>query len=291
MKNSIRLILCLLGIFSAMAITLAAEEKSYLLRLTNDKEREVLITFEMHAKTKMAMLFMPEIETFLRFTADQWNKFARQGEDGGILCESRVATATLEYYMAGQPNQAMDGEMLETLLWVSGLGGRDTTISAIRNTSGLLSNINGVPEKFKDYYKHDLFMFPGQPVKIGESWERKFTQPMAVDWNQPPYDFDISGVYTLKRVMNDEKEAEISFRLESKSDYAMQNGEKVKVDVLLIREGIMVVSLADGFPLSVRSKTSFDFVFSENNYVRSEEEYSSLHQPYALKDIAEEDKK
>lgn len=291
MKNSIRLVFCLLCIFTAMATTLAAEEKTYLLKLKNDKEREVLITFEMHAKTKMAMLLMPEIETFLRFTADQWNKFHKQGEDGQIFCESRIATATLEYYMAGQPNQAMDGEMLETLLWVSGLGGRDTTISATRNTSGLLSNINGVPEKYRDYYKHDLYLFPEKPVKIGDSWERKFTQPMAVDWNQPPYDFDISGVYTLKKVMNDEKEAEISFKLESKADYAMQNGVKVKVDVLMIREGSLVVSLADGFPISVKSKTIFAFEFSENNYVRSEEDYKSLHQPYTAKDKVEEDKK
>lgn len=291
MKNVIRLIFSLLCIFTVMAISLNAEEKSYLLRLKNDKDREVLISFEMHAKTRMAMLFMPEIETFLRFSADQWNKFARQGENGEILCESRVATATLEYYMAGQPNQSMNGEMLETLLWVSGLGGRDTTISAKRDTYGLLSSINGVPEKYKDYYKHDLFLFPEQPVKIGDSWERKFTQPMAVDWNQPPYDFDISGVYTLKKVMNEEKEAEVSFKLESKADYAMQNGAKVQVDVLLIREGSMVINLADGFPLSVKSRTRFDFVFSENNYVRSEEDYSSLHQPWAIKDKAEEDKK
>jgi hypothetical protein len=227
----------------------------------------------------MSMLFMPEIETYLRFTAEQWNRYAATDPTGSIKCESRVATASLDYYMPGQPNRRMEDEVMESLLWVSGLGNREVVLTAMRDSCGNIASVTGVLPQYQDYYKYDLLWYPAEPVKVGDSWERKIVMPMALDWNQPPYDLEITGRYTLKRITGDGRNAEIAFNFSCISDHAMQKGQKVMVNVKLIREGSIITALEDGFPLTVKSNTRFDFVFSDNNYIRSEEDFTSEYVP------------
>ncbi|PKL49507.1 MAG: hypothetical protein CVV42_05850 [Candidatus Riflebacteria bacterium HGW-Riflebacteria-2] len=254
----------------------AAEPETFLLRLTPPEAGQFETKLEVLAKSRMQMLFMPVMDTYFRLNVDQYSRLLNNSDKGAITTESQIATATLDYYMPGQPNQGMSDSVLEQLLWVSGLGGRKTAIKVMRNHLGMVTGLEDIPDEHKMYYQHDLIYYPENPVKVGDSWQRKFIQPLAVDFHQAPYDIEISGEYSLKRLHNNGKEAEIAFKFVSEADYAMQQGNKVDVDVKLIREGSMLISLKDGWPRSVKSKSSFEMKFSEQNYIESEEEYKSV---------------
>lgn len=266
----VALCLCLLA---GMA---AGEPETHLLRLSTPEAGKFDIKLEVHAKSRMQMLFMPVMDTYFRLAVDQSTRLIHNNETGVITSESQIATATLDYYMPGQPNQGMNDSVLDPLLWVSGLGSRDTPVIVNRNHLGMVTSIEGIPEQYQMYYQHDLVFYPENPVKLGDSWQRKFVQPVAIDFHQAPYDIDITGEYTLKRLHNDGKDAEITFKFFSEADYAMQQGNRVKVDVKLLREGSMLINLKDGWPRSVKSTSSFDFIFSEQNFIKSEEEYKSV---------------
>lgn len=265
-------VICLLLLTSGVS----AEPESYLLRLATPEAGRFEIALEVHAKSRMQMLFMPAIDTYFRLNVSQKVRLLHNADKGNISTESQIASAALDYYLPGQPNQGMNESVLEQLLWVSGLGSRQTPITVGRNHLGVVTSIENVPEEHKMYYQHDLVYYPENPVKVGDSWQRRFIQPLAVDFHQAPYDVDITGEYTLKRLHNDGKEAEIAFKFIAEADHAMQQGNKVKVDVKLLREGSMLISLKDGWPRSVKSKSSFDMTFSEQNYIRSEEDYKSI---------------
>ena|GEM_PF-2413670 len=267
------LVVICLCLFAGIA---AGEPEGHLLRLTTPEAGKFLTKLEVNARSRMQMLFMPEIATYFRLAVDQDTRLIPSGETGVVISESKLATATLDYYMPGQPNQGMNDTILEPLLWVSGLGSRNAQIVVNRNNLGMVTSTEGVPEQYKMYYMHDLVFYPENPVKIGDSWQRKFTQPVAVDFQQAPYDIEITGEYTLKRLHNDGQNAEITFKFASESDYAMQQGNRVKVGVKLMREGSMLINLKDGWPRTVKSKSSFDFVFSEQNFIKSEEDYKSV---------------
>lgn len=264
-----------------------AEEKTYLFELKCEKPASFLLKLEMHAKTTMAMLFMPEITTYLRFSVDQLNALASAEGGKALIKETTVATASVEYYLPGQPNQSLPEDVIDDLLWNSGLGSRDSKIISHCNRQGVITAVEGVPDKFKAFYEQDMIYYPEHPVKIGDSWERNFIQPLPVDPNQPPFDFDIKGVYTFNRLLNDGAEAEILFRFETSADHAMQAGKKVKVDVRLLREGKMIVGIADGWPVSFKSHTEFSFVYSENNYVKSTEDTTASYQRVAERPVTD----
>lgn len=254
----------------------AGEPETHLLRLATPEAGKFETRLEVHAKSRMQMLFMPEISTYFRLAVDQKTRLMHDDKTGSISSESQIGSATLDYYMPGQPNQGMNDAVLEPLLWVSGLGSRETPVVVNRNSLGMVTSTEGVPEEYQMYYLHDLVFYPENPVKIGDSWQRKFTQPVAIDFHQAPYDIEITGEYTLKRLHNDGQNAEITFKFAAESDHAMQQGKSVKVDVKLIRDGSMLISLKDGWPRSVKSTSSFDFIFSEQNFIKSEEEYKSV---------------
>ncbi len=254
----------------------AAEPETFLLRLASPETGRFAINLEVHAVSHMQMLFMPVMNTYFRLSVDQNTRLINSAGNDAITSETQVAKAALDYYMPGQPNQGMSDTVLNQLLWVSGLGSRETPITVSRNHLGMVTNLEGIPEEHKMYYQHDLVYYPENPVKLGDSWQRKFIQPLAVDFHQAPYDIEISGEYTLKRLHNDGKDAEITFRFHAEADHAMQQGKKVNVDVKLVREGSMLISLKDGWPRSVKSKSTFDMVFSEQNYIKSEEDYKSI---------------
>ncbi|HAE40596.1 MAG TPA: hypothetical protein DCG57_18475 [Candidatus Riflebacteria bacterium] len=266
-------VVCCLCLFAGMA---NGEPETHLLRLSAPEADKFDIKLEVHAKNRMQMLFMPSMETYFRLAIDQNTRLINTRESGIVTSETQIATASLDYYMPGQPNQGMSDSLLESLLWASGLGSRETPVTAHRNSLGIVTSVEGVPEKYQMYYQHDLIFYPENPVKVGDSWQRKFTQPVAVDFNQAPYDIDISGEYTFKRLLNDGKDAEITFKFLSEADSAMQQGNKVTVNVKMLREGSMLISLKDGWPRSVKSTSSFDLTFSEQNFIKSEEEYKSV---------------
>lgn len=254
-------------------------DQTVLLQLKGDSPENFTVKIEMHAKTTMAMLFMPEITTYMRFGVEQLNRITPDKAEGRFLNETSVATASLEYYLPGQPNQSLPENVIDDILWNSGLGGRNARITMKRDRQGGIFDLGGVPEKFQAYYRHDTIYYPDYPVKVGDTWNREFVQSLAVDPNQPPYDFDIKGTYTFKRFLNEEKEAEIAFKFESIADHAMQNGKKIKVDVRLVREGRMIVSVSNGWPVSFKSRTEFDFIYSANNFVKSSEDTSAVYMP------------
>jgi hypothetical protein len=273
MFGVVSICLCL---FAGVTGIMAAEPATFLLRLATPEAGRFETKLEVHAKSRMQMLFMPVMDTYFRLNIDQSNRLLHNAENGAITTESQIATATLDYYMPGQPNQGMNDTVLDQLLWVSGLGSRQTPITVSRNHLGMVTGLEGIPEEHKMYYQHDLVYYPENPVKEGDTWQRKFIQPLAVDFHQAPYDIEISGEYTLKRLHNDGKDAEITFKFFAEADHAMQQGNRVKVDVKLVREGSMLISLKDGWPRSVKSKSTFDMVFSEQNYIKSEEDYKSI---------------
>jgi len=261
------------------AIVSGSEERKIQFQLKCDSSDNFTVKIEMHAKTTMAMLFMPEITTYMRFGVEQLNSVMPDKTEGRLVNETTVATATLEYYLPGQPNQSLPDNVIDDILWNSGLGGRNARITMKRDKQGGIFDLAGVPEKYQAYYRHDTIYYPEFPVKPGDTWNRQFVQSLAVDPNQPPYDFDIKGTYTFNRLLNEEKEAEIAFKFESVADYAMQNGKKIKVDVRLVRSGKMVVRVSDGWPISFKSHTDFDFIYSANNFVKSSEDTSAVYTP------------
>lgn len=263
--------------------------ETHLLRLSTPDAGNFDINLEVRAKSRMQMLFMPLIDTYFRLGVDQQTRLVNANGNGIVTSESQIATATLDYYMPGQPNQGMDDSVLETLLWASGLGSRETPITISRNHLGIVTNIEGIPEQYQMYYQHDLIYYPEYPVTVGDSWKRKFTQPIAVDFHQAPYDLEITGKYTLKRLHNNGKEAEITFEFLAESDYAMQRGKRVKVDVKLLRQGSMLISLKDGWPRSIKSLSTFNIAFSEHNYIKSEEEYKSVISETTRKELEKAD--
>lgn len=276
MRSMFGFVVVCIYLFVTVAVITAAEPETCLLRLATPEVGRFETKLEVHAKSRMQMLFMPAMDTYFRLNIDQNNRLLNNSGSDSITTESQIATAALDYYMPGQPNQGMNDSVLDQLLWVSGLGSRQTPITVSRNHLGAVTNIEGVPDEHKMYYQHDLVYYPENPVKVGDSWQRKFIQPLAVDFHQAPYDIEISGEYTLKRLHNEGKEAEITFKFFAEADHAMQQGNKVKVDVKLVREGSMLISLKDGWPRSVKSKSVFDMTFSEQNYIRSEEDYKSI---------------
>lgn len=280
------------GLFGFVVICLALfagsaanASETYLLRLSIPDAGKFDIKLEVHAKSRLQMLFMPLMDTYFRLGVDQRTNLVHTGGKGVITSETQIATATLDYYMPGQPNQGMNDSVLEPLLWVSGLGSRETPVTVTRNHLGMVTDLAGVPEQYQMYYQHDLVYYPESPVKVGDSWERKFTQPLAIDFHQAPYEIDITGKYTLKRLHNDGKEAEITFEFLAESDYAMQQGNKVKVGVKLLRQGSMLISLKDGWPRSVKSLSTFNLAFSEQNYIESEEDYKSVVSEIAIEQL------
>jgi len=280
-------VLTVLLTFLLLLSIVHAEEKAYLFELKSEKPASFVLKLEMHAKTTMAMLFMHEITTYLRFSVDQLNALSSDEVGKGLIKETTVATASVEYYLPGQPNQSLPEDVIDDLLWNSGLGSRDSKIITRSNRQGIITSVDGVPEKFRAFYENDMLFYPEHAVKIGDSWERNFVQPLPVDPNQPPFDFDVKGNYTFKRLLNDGREAEIAFRFETSADHAMQAGKKVKVDVRLLREGKMIVRIADGWPVSLKSQTEFSFIYSENNYVKSTENTSAFYEKIEEKPEAE----
>lgn len=280
------LVVICLSLFAGVA---AGAPETHLLRLSTPDAGKFDIKLEVHAKSRMQMLFMPFFDTYFRLAVDQQTHLVPAGKKGAITSESQIATASLDYYMPGQPNQGMDDSVLEQLLWVSGLGSRETPVTVTRNNLGMVTDLEGIPEKYQMYYQHDLIYYPENPVKVGDSWERKFTQSLAIDFHQAPYDVEITGKYTLKRLHKSGKEAEIAFEFLAESDYAMQQGNKVKVDVKLLRQGSMVISLKDGWPRSVKSLSTFSIAFSEQNYIKSEEDYKSVVSEIAREQLEQTD--
>lgn len=264
--------LCLL-MFATVA---HGESDSYLLRLVTPEVGNFSTKLEVHAKSRMQMLFMPAMDTFFKLDVEQATRMINENNQDKIISETQISDASLEYYMPGQPNQGMHESVIEPLLWVSGLGSRKTPITVSRNNLGIVTDLEGVPDEYAKYYQHDLVFYPENPLKIGDTWQRKFMQPLAVDFHQPPYDVEITGEYTLKRLHKDGSEAEIEFVFKADSDYAMQQGKKVKVDVELLREGSMLIGIKDGWPRSVKSMSKFSIQFSEQNYIKSEEDYRSI---------------
>lgn len=271
--TALLLVSVLLGAQEAPAV-----EKSWLLAMKSDKDLRFNVEGNLQARTRMAMMFMPEQEVFMQLFVSKEMLMKASGSDGRYESESKVATATLEHYLAGQPNQKMPDEAVEELLWSSGIGGKNVTIKGIHDARGGIVEIHGVPEKYLPYFKNDLVHFSDKPVKVGESWRNSFDHPLAFDPHQEPVICKVDVVYTLEKVSEDEKEAEVSFLMKTASDHIMQNGQKVPAVMKLDRKGTMKLRLANCVPYKITSTTDFAVEFSSTSYIKSEEIYDTVLQ-------------
>ncbi len=251
------------------------EEKSWLLQIKPDKALRFHGELCIQARTTMAMMFMPEQEVFIRLSATQDVLLNASEKDGSFTTESEVATASLEQYVAGQPNQKIDDEILHQMLWVSGLGDKGVKISARRSGDGRILKTDGIPEKYAAYYENDLIFFPEKPVKIGESWQKTFNHPIAIDPGQEPVICKVDISYQLKKVDEEKGEIEIDFKMSTAADHIIQNGAKVSADLKLDRNGTMKLSWPLCLPTRTTSKSNFSIMFSQTNFIKSEEEYDS----------------
>lgn len=255
------------------------EEKSWLLEMKSNKDLRFHGELTLQARTKMAMMFMPEQEIFLRLHATQNFLMKAHGKDGNFETESQVATASLEQYAAGQPNQKVDDEVLQQMLWVSGIGDRGAKLSAVRSPNGKILSVKGVPEKYVAYYENDMLFFPEKPVKIGDTWDKVFDHPIAIDPGQDPVMCKVHVTYKLQKVDEEKNLIELKFEMSTASDHIMQSGTKVSAKMKLERTGVMRLAWPGCVPTKTTSKSNFSILFSPTNYVKSEEEYDATLTP------------
>ncbi|MEW6708428.1 MAG: DUF6263 family protein [Candidatus Riflebacteria bacterium] len=271
-----KLLLLVMAILMA-GLCFAEEEKTWLLAMKSDKDLKFQAEISLQARTRLAMMFMPEQEIFMRMHVLKSFLMKALRPDGKYESESVVATATLENYVAGQPNQKMEEELLNDILWTSGIGGRGAIISGLHDPNGKIYEIKGVPEKYVRYFQNDLMFFPDKPVKIGETWKRTFEHPLAFDPNQEPILCQVDVSYKLEKVLEEKNEAEVSFAMTTASDHIIQNGQKVSAAMKLERTGTMKLKLYNCVPFKTISNSYFIVEFSKTNYIKSDEIYEATY--------------
>lgn len=274
-----RVMAFLIMVFCFLNASANGEEKSWELAMKSDTQKRFAVEINLQAKTRMAMMFMPEQEIFFRLFVSKSFVMGPINASHTYEIETCVATATLENYVAGQPNSSMDESLIDSLLWTSGLGGKGQVLTATYEPSGKIVDLNGIPEKYTQYFQNDLVFFPTKPVKVGESWDRTFTQAIAIDPAQEPVKCEVKVVYTLKKVSEDGKIGEVAFEMETHSDYIMQNGQKTEAKMNLTRSGSMKFSMENCIPTTTKSKSTFEILFSAANYIKSEEYYDAKSTP------------
>lgn len=266
-------------IFSILSGSVFAQEKSWNLAMKPDKELFFDVETTLQSRTKMAMMFMPEQEVFFKMFVSKSFLVSPINSENKFETKACVATATIQHYVAGQPNSEMAGVDIDLILWTSGLGGRNVVVSSICDSSGKIHKVTGAPKKFVQFFENDLIFYPEKAVKVGDSWKRTIVQPLSIDPHQEPIICDVKVVYTLKRVFDENKKGEVAFSMITSSDYVMQDGKKTKAEMKLTRSGTMVFSMENCLPLVTKSKNNFELLFSPTNYIQSEEYYECYLNP------------
>ncbi len=255
----------------ATATLIFAQEKKFHFKVDYKEAASVTSTITINGRTKMAMLFMPETEMFLKLTASGKMEIAPGKTPGLSFASWETATASLEYYTPGQPNQEIPQEVVDKLLWTSGLGASGSKIESLRDKQGKIKEVKGAEKEYQDYFLNDLLFFPDKEIGLGDEWENSFKQPVSIDLNSPPIYGTVKAKYTLDSVNEALGTADISFKMGFETDPENKDGEKLKADLKVDRSGILKVRLKDGFPLSSKSVSNTEIKYSENNYIISEE--------------------
>jgi hypothetical protein len=260
------------------AASVCAEERKFHFKVDYKEAASFTSQIVIHGRTKIAMLFMPETEMFLKLTASGKMEVAPANQQGLSFSRWETATASLEYYTPGQPNQEIPMEVVDKLLWTSGLGASGSKIDSLRDKQGNIKEVSGVEKEYQDYFLHDLLYFPDREIGLGEVWENTFKQPVSIDLNSPPVYGQVKAKYTLDSVNEASGIADISFEMGFATDAIMQNGNKVNADLKVKRSGILRIRTSDGFPLSSKSVSNTEIKYSDNNYIISEEKLEASSQ-------------
>ena len=253
----------------------AKAEKAYQLACNVEKNVKGKVMMTMNGRTSFSMLFVPETEMFLEMKVSGTQVFKPSDKKGLTKCEVNVATATIKYYTAGQPNQAIGEDVVDALLWSSGIGGRGANLKSLRDKFGQLSKLEGIPEKYKKYFKNDLAYLPNKPVKIGDKWENSFVLPIAIDLKNPPIYCPITLDYCLTDINEKTGIAKVDFRLKLSSGEIKQSGKPFTGKFSLEKTGYIDFRLIDGLSLGSKSTSKMKIEYSPKNYIKSEEMFES----------------
>jgi hypothetical protein len=250
-------------------------EKTYQLACNVEKNVKGKVMMTMNGRTSFSMLFVPETEMFLEMKVTGTQAFKPSDKKGLTKCEVNVATATIKYYTPGQPNQAIDEDFVDSLLWSSGIGARGANLKSLRDKFGQLSKLEGVPEEYTKYFKNDLAYLPNKQVKIGDKWANSFVLPIAIDLKSPPIYCPIKLDYCLTEIDEKNGVAKVDFKLNLASDEIKQSGKPFTGKFTLEKTGHINFRLIDGLSLGSKSTSKMKIEYSPKNFIESEEVFES----------------
>lgn len=269
------LLMCfvMLGLSASLNVVQSNDKNEQIrlsLKVNQRHAREVEL--EATSRSELAMLFMPTTELYMRTQLKGIMKLIPSEDSNNVFYEKNIIEeAKVEYYTSGEPNQKLPEDVVDKLLWKSGLAPKGHTTKRKIDQFGKIIDISYVPEQYISYFENSVLYYPDKKISVGDKWHNSFEHSLSLDFSQPSLKTLAEAEYELITVDKDRDLASIKVKIsfELCEGDGSETPQFEKFDIRQLIE--MQVNISDGMVVKSRTTQNALIMFSENNYIKSED--------------------